>query len=189
MAYSIVSECLENFSNFLRISRAHISKSKRGFNVKSSTDYFHMTTKILADFEICIIVPLKLNDSESVTLLLAYLCNIIINSLFLNNYQSTLKSCTLVLITTSKSFAWTICVLFCSLMWLVNKVQFLNITYLFLSSGSLAVVSAPVLVVIVPRKSIYALIQPNEFNFKILILNLIWQLIPLSLQLSISIIS
>ena len=105
MAYSIVSECLENFSNFLRISRAHISKSKRGFNVKSSTDYFHMTTKILADFEICIIVPLKLNDSESVTLLLAHLCNFIISSLFFNNYQSTLKSSTLVLITTSKSFA------------------------------------------------------------------------------------
>ena len=48
-----------NFSNFSRILRAHISKSKRFFNVKSSTNYFHMTTKILADFQICISAPLK----------------------------------------------------------------------------------------------------------------------------------
>ena len=40
------------------ISRAHISKSKRYFNVKSSTYYFHMKTKILAYFQICISVPL-----------------------------------------------------------------------------------------------------------------------------------
>ena len=37
---------------------AHISKSERCFNVKSSTYYFHMKTKILADFQICITVPL-----------------------------------------------------------------------------------------------------------------------------------
>ena len=43
------------------ISRAHISKSKRCFNVKSSTYYFHIKTKILADFLICIIVPLSLS--------------------------------------------------------------------------------------------------------------------------------
>ena len=36
-----------------------ISKSKRCFNVKSSTLYFHMKTKILADFQICISVPLS----------------------------------------------------------------------------------------------------------------------------------
>ena len=47
------------FSNFLHILRAHISKSKRCFNMKSSANYFHMTTKILADFQICISVPLK----------------------------------------------------------------------------------------------------------------------------------
>ena len=46
------------YSNFSRISRVHISKSKMCFNVKSSTYYFHMKTKILADFQICISVPL-----------------------------------------------------------------------------------------------------------------------------------
>ena len=34
-------------------------KSKRCFNVKSSTNYFHMKTKILVDFQIWISVPLK----------------------------------------------------------------------------------------------------------------------------------
>ena len=38
--------------------RVHTSESKRCFNVKSSTYYFHMKTKILADFQICITVPL-----------------------------------------------------------------------------------------------------------------------------------
>ena len=46
-------------TNFSHISRAHISKSKRCFDAKSSTYYFQMTTKILADFQICISVPLK----------------------------------------------------------------------------------------------------------------------------------
>ena len=41
------------------LTRAHISKRKRGFYLKSSTYYFHMNTKILADFQICISVPLK----------------------------------------------------------------------------------------------------------------------------------
>ena len=40
------------------ISHACISQSVKGFNVKSSTYYFHVTTKILADFQICISVPL-----------------------------------------------------------------------------------------------------------------------------------
>ena len=35
------------------------AESKRCFNVKSSIYYFHMKTKILADFQICISVPLK----------------------------------------------------------------------------------------------------------------------------------
>ena len=35
------------------------SKSKSCFNVKSSADHFHMTTKILTDFQICISVPLS----------------------------------------------------------------------------------------------------------------------------------
>ena len=41
------------------ISRANISKSKSFFNMKSSTYYFHLKTKILGDFQICISVPLN----------------------------------------------------------------------------------------------------------------------------------
>ena len=36
-----------------------IKKSKKCFNVKSSPYYFHIKTKILADFQICISVPLR----------------------------------------------------------------------------------------------------------------------------------
>ena len=36
----------------------HISKSKRCFDVKSLTYYFHLKMQILADFQICISVPL-----------------------------------------------------------------------------------------------------------------------------------
>ena len=49
-------ECLE--ASFLHIARAHISKSRKCFNVKSSAHYLRMKTKILADFQICISVPL-----------------------------------------------------------------------------------------------------------------------------------
>ena len=45
--------------NFSHKSRAHISKSKRRFNLKSPTYYFHMKTKMLADFQICISEPLS----------------------------------------------------------------------------------------------------------------------------------
>ena len=41
------------------ILREHISKNKTWFNVKSSTYYLHMKRKILADFQICISVPLN----------------------------------------------------------------------------------------------------------------------------------
>ena len=51
-------------NKILHISRPHISKSKRCFNVKSSTCYFHMKTKILVDFQICISLPLMLVDEE-----------------------------------------------------------------------------------------------------------------------------
>ena len=51
--------CFWMFVNtFPHVSRAHISKSKRCFNVKSSAYYFHMTTIIMADFQICISLPL-----------------------------------------------------------------------------------------------------------------------------------
>ena len=46
------------------ISLAHISESKRCLNVKSSTYYFHMETTKLADFQICISVPLKANQAD-----------------------------------------------------------------------------------------------------------------------------
>ena len=36
-----------------------MSKGKRYFNLKSSTYYLQMKTKILADFQICISVPLS----------------------------------------------------------------------------------------------------------------------------------
>ena len=61
MFYSIVSECLQ--TNSSHISRAHISKCKCSFNVKSTTYYFHVKTKILADFQIWITVPSK-NDRQ-----------------------------------------------------------------------------------------------------------------------------
>ena len=44
--------------NFAHISRAHNSQGKGCSNVKSSTYYFHLKAKILADFEIYISVPL-----------------------------------------------------------------------------------------------------------------------------------
>ena len=46
-------------------SRAHISKNKTCFTAKSSAHYFHMKTKILPDFRICISVPLILSDFPS----------------------------------------------------------------------------------------------------------------------------
>ena len=53
-------------NKFFTYSRAHISKNKRCFNVKSSTYYFHMKTKILTNFQICISVPLTLTlNSEA----------------------------------------------------------------------------------------------------------------------------
>ena len=45
-------------NNISHIWRVHISKNKKYFNVKSSTYYFRKKTKILADFQICISVPL-----------------------------------------------------------------------------------------------------------------------------------
>ena len=42
---------------FTYLTCAYLSKTC--FNVKSSTYYFHMKTKILADFQICISVPLN----------------------------------------------------------------------------------------------------------------------------------
>ena len=46
------------FWNLSHILRVRISKGKTCFNVKSLTNYFHMATKILADFQICISISL-----------------------------------------------------------------------------------------------------------------------------------
>ena len=45
---------------FTYLLRTYLEK----FNVKFSTYYFHMKTKILADFQICISVPL-ISDAKS----------------------------------------------------------------------------------------------------------------------------
>ena len=45
-----------------------MSKSKRCFNVKSSTYYFHMKTKILADFQICISALLERDSNTDIFL-------------------------------------------------------------------------------------------------------------------------
>ena len=50
---------------FSRVSRMPISKSKRCFNAKSSTCYFHMKTKIMADIQIYISVPLNVGVKMS----------------------------------------------------------------------------------------------------------------------------
>ena len=51
--------CSCSCKNNTHISRAHISKRKRYFNMKSSTYYFQMKMKITAYFQICISVPLN----------------------------------------------------------------------------------------------------------------------------------
>ena len=49
------------------ISCVRISQKVKGFfNVKSATYYFHIKTKILADFQTCIIVPLTPKNSPKI---------------------------------------------------------------------------------------------------------------------------
>ena len=50
------------------ISRMHISKRKRCFSGKSSTFYFLVKTTALADFQICISVPISLSKSFTETI-------------------------------------------------------------------------------------------------------------------------
>ena len=49
-----VCKFLKKYANSSHISRAPISKRERCFNAKSLTYYFHVKTKVLADFEICV---------------------------------------------------------------------------------------------------------------------------------------
>ena len=55
---------------FWRIS--FISKSKRYFSMKSSTYYFHIKTKVLTDFQICIRVPLNIWELRILKILKYY---------------------------------------------------------------------------------------------------------------------
>ena len=57
----ILNVCKQTFQH---ISHAHISKSKRCLNVKSSTNYFHIKANTMADFQICISVPLTIETLE-----------------------------------------------------------------------------------------------------------------------------
>ena len=50
------------------MSCAHISKSKRLFNVKPTTYHFHMKTDMLADFQICVSVPFNVFIIKSLVL-------------------------------------------------------------------------------------------------------------------------
>ena len=64
-------------------SRAHISKSKRCLNVKSSTYYFHMKTKILGEFQICISVPLiELPKNSILPTGFRFICLLILSNVF-----------------------------------------------------------------------------------------------------------
>ena len=72
------------------------------------------------------------------------------------------------------SLALSTCVLFISLMQLVNGVQFLNVTPLSLSSSCLAAASAPLpVIVIFPLTRIYASLQSHKLDFNFVVLNLI----------------
>ena len=50
--------CKQTFHIYHIYHFAHTSKSKRCFNVKSPAYYFHIKTNTMADFQICISVPL-----------------------------------------------------------------------------------------------------------------------------------
>ena len=52
--------CKQTFHIYHIYYFAHISKSKRCFNVKSPTYYFHIKANTMADFQICISVTLKM---------------------------------------------------------------------------------------------------------------------------------
>ena len=52
---------------FTCITCAYLKKGNV-FNVKSSAYYFHMKTKILADFQICISVPLNVTYARKLFL-------------------------------------------------------------------------------------------------------------------------
>ena len=67
MILNVYKQTFHMFVNKL-ISPAHISESKMCFNVKSPAYFFHMKTKILADFQKCISVPLNEGIALAVSL-------------------------------------------------------------------------------------------------------------------------
>ena len=88
-------------------------------------------------------------------------------------------------IITSRSFALFIWVLFILLMQSANGAQLLSITPLFFSSPYLAAASSssPV-IIIVPFISMYASLCSNQFDFNIVVSNLIWLLISYTFHVS-----
>ena len=75
--------CFWMFVNklFTYLTWAYLRKQKV-FNVKSSTYYFHMKTKALADFQICISVPLTFTEKASIYFFLLFVTNRILFVLF-----------------------------------------------------------------------------------------------------------
>ena len=55
----------------MQLSEKHVTLR---VNVKSSTYYFHMKTKILADFQICISVPLKTRKTVNAKISVFVIC-------------------------------------------------------------------------------------------------------------------
>ena len=88
-------------------------------------------------------------------------------------------------IITSRPFALFIWVLFILLMQPANGAQFLSITPLFFSSPYCAAASSssPV-IIIVPFISMYASLCSNQFDFNIVVSNLIWLLISYTFHVS-----
>ena len=77
--------------NFSHISGAHTSERKRCFNIKSSTYYFHVKTKMLENFHICISVPL-ISKAQINYSLHWKLLNWVWPDIFGNNFGSSFSS-------------------------------------------------------------------------------------------------
>ena len=68
-------------------------RSKRCFNVKTSTSYFHTKMKILVDFQICISVPLKTKTRTAKNTLISVFVTCVKAIIYLLLYH--LHECTL----------------------------------------------------------------------------------------------
>ena len=101
---------------FQKWAHAHISKSERCFNVKSSTYCFHLKTKFFANFQICISVPL-MNQNISFILYHTFLLNTseCLDKVFCK--ISNLHQCTF---NESKHFIYSISYFFIKYLWMSN---------------------------------------------------------------------